>query len=105
MASQRKEIPTYWDGSEECLELHAMRAPVGGYRDDVTDEEWNGATEDAVRRFEERLDVQVRLLGRSGRHVCIEDHAENRRRYWNLRRAAIAAAKALWAEFRQPAKV
>lgn len=42
----------------------------------------------AVEEFKFRTGVEVFLLGRSGRHVCVEDTPENSRKYHYLRRRA-----------------
>lgn len=85
------------------LELHALRAPVGSYHPDYQSHEaYDDAVTWAIKDFEYENTVQLFCLGRSGRHVCIEDTPRNRRRYASLRRKAIAAAEALWAEMRKP---
>jgi len=38
----------------------------------------------ACQKFQEKSGVEVFLLGRSGRHVCVEDTDQNRRRYRSL---------------------
>lgn len=95
-------VKLYRDGGREYLELHAMRAPVGGYATWVTlhDEAYNIAVQDAVQDFEHEHKVEVFQLGRSGRHICIEDTEANRARYPELQRAAIAAAEELWQAMR-----
>ena len=101
----------YCDGSRRYLELHALRAPVGGYtgdfdpENDPRGEAYNVATMEAIRAFEARHHVTIYTLGRSGRHICIEDTAQNRRRYTRLSKAATEAAHALWASMRTPKAV
>ena len=41
-----------------------------------------------IEEFKETTGVEVFLLGRSGRHVCVEDTPENSRRYRYLERTA-----------------
>lgn len=43
--------------------------------------------------FEQHYHVNVFLCGRSGRHVCVADNAENRRRYEVMRRAVALMQK------------
>lgn len=84
------------------LELHALRAPVGGYLQELVDnpDRYDSAVLTALHAFERDNDVTIYTLGRSGRHICIEDTPRNRRRYTLLRRKAIAAAQAMWATMR-----
>lgn len=106
--------PTYYrDGGlgASYLELHALRAPVGGYVGRFSEETagprraeaaWNEATHAAIEAFEKTYapEGKVLLLGRSGRHVCIEDTPRNRKRYVDLRQYAIDAAHDLWRKMR-----
>lgn len=93
-------------GGTPYLQLHALRAPLGPYVGvfaadlDPHNTNYDIAVNDAVRAFEAEHDCKLVLLGRSGRHVCIEDTPRNRRRYVSLQRKAIAAAHALWAMMR-----
>lgn len=48
------------------------------------DEFYYNLVDEACRQFEEKSGVEVFLLGRSGRHVCVEDTEQNRRRYRSL---------------------
>lgn len=102
--SRRPEEPkTYTDGGTTYLELHAMRAPVGGYLSEDSDD-YEAAVEAAVEAFQTEHGVTLYALGRSGRHICVEDTEDNRERYAFLRDAAIAAAKQLWASMREPGR-
>ena len=95
-------METYVDHGREYLELHARHAPVAsrGYYSSWGEDDVEQATMDAIHDFEDRFGVTIRLLGRSGRHVCIDNTPENRRRYPNLRRAAEAATNRLFASFK-----
>lgn len=90
----------YFDG-KYFLELHALHAPVGYYKREITDDEYNARVSFAIQDFEAEHDIELYQLGRSGRHICIEDTPRNRRRYASLQRKAIDAAKALWADMRE----
>ena len=90
----------YYDMTTPYLELHALRAPVGGYRN-MTDDDFETATADAIADFEREHDVAIHQLGRSGRHICVADTPKNRKRYAVLRTAAIDAARALWKSLRE----
>lgn len=98
------EPTIYYDQSTPYLELHAMRAPVGGYlpgfQDSATEYDMEVAA--CIEDFEMEFDVDVIQLGRSGRHICIEDTPQNRARYDMLRTEAIARTRAMWAEMREP---
>ena len=94
----------YHDGGDHYLELHAMRAPVGGYATWITNtpdgSAYDFAVEWAIQGFEDDYNVRIFALGRSGRHICIEDTPRNRTRYAKLQAAAIAAAEAMWQDMR-----
>lgn len=106
MSRQRKEIPLYFDVGP-YLELHAERAPIArdGYYAGMTDGDVERETVNAIREFEARFGVELVTLGRSGRHICIEDTPANRARYWNLQRAAVAAVKRLFDSWRDDNRV
>jgi hypothetical protein len=98
----------YRDGGRDYLELHALRAPLardGAYREGFTDDDYNWGVECAIHDFEVAHRVEIFTLGRSGRHICIEDTPTNRRRQASLSRKAIAAARECWAGMREPAEV
>lgn len=90
---------TRYDG---YLELHALRAPVGHYRQDLQDNSdlYDAIVSEEICTFEADHDIELFMLGRSGRHVCIEDTPRNRRRYASLQRKAIKAAREMWASMR-----
>lgn len=94
----------YYDGRTPYLELHALRAPVGRYLAEYVNDsdlgEW--ATGEALREFQRTHGIELFCLGRSGRHICIEDTPTNRRRYPSLKKKAEAAADRLWASMRPP---
>lgn len=103
-------MPRYEDGrftmyqdhyDRPMLELFSGRSPVGGYREDA-EGDWDFALECAIRDFNERHAVTLYTLGRSGRHICIEDTPRNRRRYSSLCQHAERAARAFWASMRAP---
>ncbi len=95
-------ITIYRDSGVNYLELHARRAPVGGYATWVTmdREVYDFTVACAVQDFEAETGVRVFLLGRSGRHVCVEDTPRNRRHYARLRKAALQAADRMWLDMR-----
>lgn len=104
------EPTLYHDGRKAYLELHAMRAPLGPYSGAYSEERdphgdaYNYCVGLAVEAFEHDMGVKVFQLGRSGRHICVEDTPKNRKRYVVLRHAAITAAKEMWAAMQAPAK-
>ena len=98
----RKHDPTiYIDGGSSYLELHALRAPVGHYCAELTAEEYDQRVQEAIADFELFNHCTLRMLGRSGRHVCLDDTPSNRRRYRSLQRKAIAAAQEMWDSMRE----
>ncbi len=95
-------INYYRDAGRSYLQLHALRAPVGKYLPEYENDNtlYDRDVQSAVEDFEVINNVTVYQLGRSGRHICIDDTARNRRRYASLSRKAVAAATALWATMR-----
>lgn len=91
----------YVDGGTTYLELHALRSPVGRYLPEVDSDTYDFRIREAIQVFEEENNVEVFELGRSGRHICIEDTPTNRRRYASLSRKAIEAAKDVWTGMRE----
>ena len=93
------DIPIYrpdpWNHNHYYLELHANStfndARIWGLPDDHDfDYDFYGhLIEIAVDSFQEGSGVEVQLLGRSGRHVCVEDTLENRDQYEELRDLAL----------------
>jgi hypothetical protein len=53
-------------------------------QDPVFDDIYYLMVQEELRVFKEETGVEISLLGRSGRHVCIEDTPENRERYYEL---------------------
>lgn len=101
----RPTIPIYVDWPNTgYLELHAMRAPVGRYLPEYEQDQtlYDRDVAETIERFELEEDVTIVCLGRSGRHICIEDTPANRRRFWLLQRKAIDATREMWAEMREP---
>ena len=99
--------PTYYyDQGHGYLELHALRAPLGPYtgkfseENDPQGENYNLAVLAAIYEFQNTHKVTLWTLGRSGRHVCIEDTPNNRKSYRRLQRYAIKAAEDLWASMK-----
>ena len=66
-------------------------------------EQWDAFYYDLVReackKFEEKSGVEVLLLGRSGRHVCVADTPQNRRRYRSLCNLQMKLENKVLAEF------
>lgn len=48
---------------------------------DISDDMYNMELESVIRDFEDRNNVEVYLLGRNNRHVCVEDEFDNVYRY------------------------
>jgi hypothetical protein len=92
----KRTLPRYaeWPHNHVYLELHAhsterrLDNPRIETNDDY-DDLWGMIVRDACVDFQERTGVEVYLLGRSNRHVCVEDSPENSRRYQYLRRIAL----------------
>ena len=104
------EIETYMDRGVTYLQLHALRAPLGPYYGafsgarDTDSWAYENAVAEACDDFEREHDVALYQLGRSGRHICIDDTPKNRRNYNQLRDRAVYRARELWAYMRDPAR-
>lgn len=98
----RPVLYQYHPADPIMLELHALRALVGNYLDEYADdaEAYDWAVQNAIREFEAANNIKLFQMGRSGRHICIEDTPRNRRRHASLQRKAVAAATTLWASMR-----
>jgi hypothetical protein len=79
-------VPTYDDTDGVFLELHAHR--TYNYSE-LTPDQFHRIVNMATEYFLERTGQTVYLLGRSGRHVCVEDTLENRANYEQLREHAL----------------
>ena len=72
-----------WNG-EKYLELHDNHT-MWNINKDFHWEDYENAVHLACIEMERRYkDLTIYLLGRSGRHVCVEDTPTNRRRYQRL---------------------
>lgn len=91
----KQTLPRYrpWPGQQAYLELHrnATERELSNPRLDA--EQGLALYTDlvlwAIYEFEHCANTKVFLLGRSGRHVCVEDTPENSRRYQHLKRLAL----------------
>lgn len=101
----KQTLPRYrpWPGRQAYLELHrnATERELDNPRLDegqglalYTDLVWW-----AIYEFEHRTNTEVFLLGRSGRHVCVEDTPENSRRYQHLKRLALRIERQVIADY------
>lgn len=85
------DILLYQDGpgGPIRLELHSNRTLWGL---DNPEEDWDYYSllvQLAAEDFTHQTGVDVEFLGRSGRHVCVEDTLENRQNYQQLRELAL----------------
>lgn len=74
---QLSDNPTVW-------ELDPKGVEMDGENEDFANYYYWDLVNSACKQFEQKSGVEVYLLGRSGRHVCVEDNAQNRRRYRSL---------------------
>ena len=96
------EIPTYYDGDVRStyLELHDHHSlwkldnPKVKELKPFMYEDWMMLITVACQTFRDMTGVDVFLLGRSGRHACVEDTEENRENYYKLKQTAIELEKA-----------
>jgi hypothetical protein len=91
----RRELPVYYceEDHEFYLELHDHRT---ARKLDNQYVYWNDApffigdlVETACKEFQTETGVEVYMLGRMGRHVCVKNTIENRLRYDELREIAL----------------
>ena len=81
------EIKTYYseDFRKTMIELSDDRVLWNvNMKDDLDYELWNILVQSEVRRFMVNFGVPVYIVGRSGRHVCVEDNRSNREWYHRM---------------------
>lgn len=91
---ERKIINNYdfyhdWNGPT-YLQLHANRTLWDIHCKDLDLDEYGFFVNQAIITMENKYkNLKIYLLGRSGRHVCVEDNSTNRRRYQGLVNTAL----------------
>lgn len=65
------------DSRDTYIELSDARVLNNINNDSITDEEYNNAINDYINAFEDKYNVELWLLGRSARHVCVNNTYEN----------------------------
>lgn len=102
----KQTLPRYrpWPGNENYLELHrnATERELDNPRVKSAEEAtalYNDLVLWAIYEFEHRTGIGVFLLGRSGRHVCVEDTPANSRRYQHLKRLALKIERTVIADY------
>lgn len=87
---RNKTLKRYTEyNGDTYLELHDNHTIWELDNSKATDEDFIWLVNDAIDLFKRDTGVQVFLLGRSGRHVCVKDTADNSRRYQYLRNKAL----------------
>lgn len=80
----------YGEDGEHYLELHDSHTLWDINCESFDCDEYEFIVSQAIKTMEEKhKNLKVYLLGRSGRHVCVEDSPVNRRRYQSLVNTAI----------------
>lgn len=74
-------FPIYRDGGTEYLELHDNRTMWDLTREDDYVGEFHDEVSMALEQFELETGVEIGLLGRSARHVCVANNYENRENF------------------------
>ena len=82
-------FPIYTDAGTPYLELHDNRTMWKLQREELFGEEFYEAVSRAIQEFELITGVELYCLGRSGRHICVEDTEENRENYEYLKSEAL----------------
>ena len=101
MKTQKLPIYHNREDSKVYLELHANHSAWNLENPTKSDSDWASLVEEAVLTFEEETGTSVFLLGRSGRHVCVENNLENRQNYKKLRDLALGLEKEAIDSFNQ----
>jgi len=97
-----KTLPRYYDGGRSYLQLHDNRTLWKCTNEANSLDEFEFLVEIAIQDFEERAHEPLLLLGRSGRHVCVEDKLSNSRRYQWLRKIALDLEDGVINQFNAP---
>lgn len=83
-----KSLPTR-QSYQGKLELHANRLEWELNNPNITEYDIQETVELTCEAFKQETGVEIQLLGRSGRHVCIEPTIENILNYESLREKAL----------------
>ena len=65
------------DSRDTYIELSGARVLNDINNDSITEEEYNNAINDYINAFEDKYNVELWLLGRNARHVCVNNTYEN----------------------------
>ena len=85
---KNSEIKVYYSEEfrKEMLELSDDRILWNVRMNDDSDyESWDVLVKNEIRKFMTQFGVPVYVLGRTGRHVCVEDSKSNRDWYRRMR--------------------
>ena len=88
----------YYDGMLELSDMHVLWN-CETLESDKDFKAYNLLCYEKMAEFEEIYQVEVFLLGRSGRHVCVRDDAKNRRSYANMKRTVNRLQREVIAQF------
>lgn len=88
-----EHLPRYYDNGVSYLELHQNRTCWKLENDKKSDDDYLFLVEEAIKMFKEKTSVEIFLLGRSGRHVCVQDIPENSKRYIKLEKLSLELEK------------
>ena len=99
------EIETY----EGKLELTAEHVYWKFYNPRFTDDPcfediYRMMVQDEIDDFKKKFGQDIYLLGRSGRHVCVDDTPENRERYFEMQSEALRQINSLIARVNEYGK-
>lgn len=99
---KNSEIKVYYSEEfrKEMLELSDDRILWNVRMNDEPDYElWSVLVKNEIRKFMTQFGVPAYVLGRSGRHVCVEDSKSNRDWYRRMRDYVNDAQKRMIAEW------
>lgn len=91
----------YYDDKlrKDMLQLSDERLLWKIENDNFDETKWNLYCQDLVDSFEETYNTEIYLLGRSGRHVCVDNTVENKLRFYDMQKTVEDMQKELVYEF------
>lgn len=87
---------------EDVIELSDLRIL---WHVETSEGTWHFACEEKRAEFEEIYNTNLYFFGRSGRHICVDDTPENRKRVVNMTRTIRRMQNELMAKYGHGAKV
>lgn len=97
----KKDIKLY-DGMLELHDEHTFwKLQNDTIQEEITFEELVLIMDKYFEMFKEKFNTELYRLGRSGRHICVEDNDWNRRHYKSMQNYALKLEKMFVDEFNE----